>query len=281
MKANYPIHLYDPIRREVVNSYIKRELRRLLPSTDPLKLDNEIDKWFERLLFRDYWNGVHGIAMGFRLKHHFIHVISAENIKWEKKIYPLDESIVTGVDLGSIVNGVPNERISANNIDVLIHRYKSRFDKWHREYSKNVLPNTGAGKFPIIAVQEKFPSSRHSNDQHDGYSLGLESKSKFRDVYSIHDGNNRFVEAIYLGKKKISAYLGTFTTKEFVPKNFWLPTSFLMDLVYNAKLVNDPEDLTKLLKKLTTLSESGEYELMERVLIGKSEFRNKVKRDLK
>ena len=74
---DYPTHIYDPIRVEVANAYIKREMRKYLPSVrtrDVWKnIDRDIDQWFENnqniAKIRDYWNGFHGIAMGFKLKN--------------------------------------------------------------------------------------------------------------------------------------------------------------------------------------------------------------------
>jgi hypothetical protein len=53
-----------------------------------------------------------------------------------------------------------------------------------------------------------------------------------------------------------------------------------MDLVQNGELGGAYDETLNILRKLIALSKSGEYELRERVLVGKNEFRMRLKKDL-
>lgn len=103
----YPKHIYEPIRIKISTNYLKQELRKFLPNirgTLWQKIDADIDKWFNDSPnladVRDFWNGFHGIAMGFKLKPGLIQVITAENIEWHfEKALPLDQKLACGGDL--------------------------------------------------------------------------------------------------------------------------------------------------------------------------------------
>ncbi len=100
MQMNYPTHIYEPMRREVANSYLRHELRKYLPSiSNWSEVDQDIDKWFDGSVelypVRDYWNGVYGIMMGFKLYNQLLSFITAENITWSRekiKLADLDYS---------------------------------------------------------------------------------------------------------------------------------------------------------------------------------------------
>ena len=144
-----------------------------------------------------------------------------------------------------------------------VKRYfqKSKFEsqKWLKIFTKEAKSTASRDYFPIIALEETH------NDIVKAY---------------VHDGNRRMALSIIQGKNTIAAFVGKYTSDEKTPKNFWLPTSFLMDLVYNAKISNNYESVLLFLKNLIKLSKSAEFELKERALIGKSEFRMRLKKDL-
>lgn len=97
---NYPKHIYEPIRQEVAVAFVKRELKKILPSIEEgqwPEVGKDIKNWFSdsSTLYpvRDFWNGVHGIMMGFRLIDHLLSFITAENIVWTKESVPPDELV--------------------------------------------------------------------------------------------------------------------------------------------------------------------------------------------
>lgn len=214
----YPKHIFESLRIEIATTYVKHELRKNLADFT----EEDVDIWFEKLGPRDFWNGVHGIAMGFKLKNGMMQIITAENVAWKKEEFSLE-------------------------------LVKSQVDgkKWENEDEDT--------QDPIIV---------------------LKKGKKDSPFYGIYDGHRRTSLAIYEGRKTIAAFVGEFTTEEWEPKNFWLPTSFLMDLVENGELAQDYEGTLGILKKMIKLSDSGKHELRERVLVGENEFRRKLKRDL-
>ncbi len=265
MRKVYPKHIYEPIRIKIACTYIKREFRKYLPNIKNqnvwINIDSEIDSWFSKMGPRDFWNGFHGIAMGFKLKHHLTHVLTAENVKWKlvDKL-PLDENIAAGAGLGYISNELSKKKPTADETRKYFQNNPRVAEKWLKFFKKEASSTTHRDRFPIIAVEKKLDD---------------------KEIISIHDGNRRFALWILEGRNTISAYVGKYISNEKTPKNFWLPTSWLMDTVYNAGISNSSEYVKPYLKNLIKLSKSGEYELMERVLIGNSESRKKLKKDLK
>ena len=88
----YPKHLYEQIRREIGVDCIRHELRKYLPSIKGevwRRIDQDIEGWFDEAPFlypvRDFWNGVHGIMMGFKLYSHLLNFITGENVTAKKE----------------------------------------------------------------------------------------------------------------------------------------------------------------------------------------------------
>lgn len=260
----YPEHIYEPIRIRIADDYMKQALRKMLPDLRGTelwqKIDNDVDSWFETMGPRDFWNGFWGIAMGFKLKITFIQVITAENIKWrlEKKL-PLNNKLTSGGPLKYISEELSEKRSKASRLQEFFEKNQKLANKWRNEFKKQGESSQSREHFPIIAMEEV------DNDE---------------EIISIHDGNRRMTLSVLEGKKTIPAYVGKYMTEEKTPKNFWLPTSFLMELVQEGEYANDYDGTLGLLEKLTKFSKSGEYELRERVLIGKNEFRMRLKKDL-
>lgn len=266
----YPEHLYQPIRLEIALVYLKRELRKMLPGIRGgeiwQRIDTQIESWFvpqNQVSVRDFWNGFHGIAMGFKLKIGFIQFLTAENVKWrlERKL-PLDEKIVFG-DLAYISKKIAGKRLTALELKQFFNhpQNKTITQYWRKEFRKHGQESEPRDYFPIIAVEE--------------------SKAN-QTVISIHDGNRRAILAILEGKTDLPAYIGQYTTAQEIPQNFWLPTSFLMELVKEGELIGEENysQILSILKALMKLSQSGRDELRQRVLIGKNDFRMKLKKDL-
>ena len=260
----YPKHIYQPIRAEIANSYLKQALRKILPNLRGKdlwrKIDKDVDSWFETMGPRDYWNGFWGIAMGFKLKITFIQVLTAENITWRfEKELPLDNELASGGPLKYISKELSEKRPRASRLHEFFKKNYKLANRWRGEFKKQGESSESRERFPIIALEEVD----------DG-----------EEIISIHDGNRRMILSVLEGKKTIPAYVGKYTTEEKIPQNFWLPTSYLMELVQEGEYVRDYDGTFRLLKKLTKISTSGEYELKKRVLIGKNEFRMRLKKDL-
>lgn len=263
----YPKHIYEPIRAEIAISYVKHEFRKLLwrvPEKNWGAIDKDISDWLtspELTIPRDFWNGFHGIAMGFKLKIGLVYLITAENISWAKKKYPVSK-LWFGVEQGE-TREIREGRLSAKEVADFYSRkenqaLRARFLKLNQKLSNETPPRD---RHPIIAIQKEEENQL---------------------VYFAHDGNRRLAKTVLEGKDKIPAYLGEYTTKEKFPKNYWIPTSILMDNLFFAKRAYDKKDkktfnhYMKVLKDMLSKSESAVYEMKERALTSQQPFRNVV-----
>jgi hypothetical protein len=271
MDLVYPKHIYDPIRREIAESYIQHELRKYLPSIKDESvwktIDADVTTWFDQspLLFpvRDFWNGFHGILMGFKLKNQLLSFITAENVYWQKQEIELNK-----LTLGSSFSFFSEAGIKSNEVSEIMAVYENSelLRAKHLAEVNNYFSVSVAREMAPIIVTQKL----------------IEGKDKL----VVYDGNGRTVLAVLQGRKKISGYVSTFVVHDGLPKNYWLPTSVLMEITHYARLAYSNKDLSlynnfvNVLKGMLSFSESGRYEMRERVIPVKSEFRDKIMRDL-
>lgn len=181
---NYPKHLSERIREEVAISYLKHELKKIFPSINKKEIEDLMNNQ-ELCNPRDFWNGLHGISMGFKLKN-IISLVTAENIIWEKKT----------IKVAELNFGVEMKVLSLEEI------IKIRGNDFEREND------------PIIAIEKS------------------ENNKK---IIEVHDGNGRLARHIAENKEEIEVYLGKMDGP--YPKNFWLPTSLIIDnlcFIYEA-----------------------------------------------
>lgn len=263
----YPKHIYESIRAEIAKSYIKHEFRKLLwriPEKYFTEIDKDISDWLispELAIPRDFWNGFHGIAMGFKLKIGLIYLVTAENIKWEKIDYPV-KKLWFGVEQRE-TRLIRNGKLSANEV-------RNYYSKKENESEKE--------KF--LKLNDKLSKETSPRDHHP--IIAIQSTEDKELVYSVHDGNRRLAKSILEDKNSILTYLGTYKSKGKEPKNYWIPTSVLMDILFFAKLAYDQENTKsfnqymEILKDMLEKSESSVYEMRERALTKKQPFRNDV-----
>ena len=230
MDQIYPEHIYEKIRQDVANSYVRHELRKYLPSVNNWsEVDRDIEKWFdsssELYPVRDYWNGVHGIMMGFKLYNQLLSYITAENVVWS--LEEIETKKLTYTDFGDYIP----KRISEE---------------------------------PIIVTEKLVDGERK---------------------LVVYDGNNRVNQAVKNEVKTIIAYVGRFFCEDLAPRNYWLPTSVLMEITDYAKRVEKDKNGTyemyvKILIHMLSFSESGKYEMKNRVLPKENEFKTRLLTDL-
>jgi len=254
----YPQHIYEPVRAEIAISYLKHEFRKLLPGVQDKGweiIDKNISGWMHSLELatpRDFWNGFHGICMGFKLKTGLTQALTAENIKWQRKIMFLNK-LWFGTVLERPLKKVKDEKISVKE---LRNYYFAKKRNTERGLELKYLYSLTAGKtprdnFPIIVIQTI-----------NGDDL----------VYSVKDGNRRLAKAVLEGKDKILAYVGDYTSGERTPKNYWIPTSLLMDILYFAKNAYDADNKSlfreyiSILRDMLEKSDSAKFELTKRAL---------------
>lgn len=239
---DYPKHLYEKIREEVAVSYLKHELRKIFPSIDTKEIEGLMNNK-ELATPRDFWNGVHGVGMGFKLHIGFIYLITAENIKWTRGKIAIDK-LSFGVDreVTKLAETREVKKIIESKID--IPKIDWVEDK-QREFD------------PIIVIEKEE---------------GL----------TVYEGNGRLNKFLIEKREEIDTYVGRYTTEAKSPINYWLPTSVIMDVLffaYQAIKSKDDQLLEKycvILKDMMKNSESGKYEFVNRALTSKPEIREKI-----
>ena len=266
----YPKHLYEQIRREIGVDYVRHELRKYLPSIKGevwKRIDQDIEGWFDEAPFlypvRDFWNGVHGIMMGFKLYSHLLNFITGENVRWTKEEIELEllsfgtvnslvrEVVPEGDDVRLAMRGyLKNEKLRKSHLEEM--------QKWY-EMAEARSAN------PIIATQKR-----------------IEGKDKL----VVYDGNGRTTLAVLKGRGKILAYVGRFVDERRQPENYWLPTSLLMEIVHFVKKAKEMGDdnlydsYVRVLRDMLDRSESGRYEMLNRVVSKGSKFYDEFMGDL-
>ena len=238
---DYPSHLYEKIRQELAICYLKHELRKIFPSIRESEIENLMSNK-ELCTPRDFWNGVHGVGMGFKLQIGLIYLITAKNILWTKEKIQINK-LYFGVEreITKLAGTREVKKIIESKID---HKIDWTEDK-RREFD------------PIIVTEK---------------DEGL----------VVYEGNGRLDKFILEKRGEIEAYVGRYTTEIKKPINYWLPTSILMDVLffaYEAVKKKDDELLEKycdVLKDMIKDSESGKYEFLERALTNKKDIRDKI-----
>ena len=203
--------------------------------------------------------------MGFKLKLGLVYLITAENIKWSKKEYPV-EKLWFGVDLKQ-TNVVGKGKLPAKKlVDFYLKPENKKIKQEQLEFTLKLSKETAPrDKQPVIAIQ---------------------TLKDDKAVYSVHDGNRRLAKAILEEKEKISAFLGEYSSSEKFQMNYWIPTSILMDVLFFAREAYKQEDkklfekYMAILKDMLSKSESAVYEMKERALTSQQPFRNDVLKSL-
>ena len=237
---DYPKHLSEKIREEVAVSYLKHELKKIFPSIKAEEVENLMNSK-ELCNPRDFWNGVHGVGMGFKLHIGFIYLVTAENIKWTKEKIRIDE-LYFGVD-------------------------REITDKYKTKSAKQIVEKlNGSKKFininewdrDIIFVVEKAQglSVYEGNNRLEKY---INNRIKTIEAYV-----GRYTTEV---KKPMNYWLPTSVLMD------------ILYYVYQA-IENKDEELFNqqiaVLKNMLSFSESGKYEFSERALTSKEKYRGKI-----
>ncbi len=270
MIKDYPKHIYEPIRYEVAENYLIHELRKLFEVTGS-KYPEELERDIRNLKVskelanpRDFWNGFHGISMGFKLKIGMLYAITAENVSWEKRKVGFEE-ISFGVELPQTLE-VAKGKLRAQLVKNFYLDVKNlSLRKKYLEISGNYYDNSERGKDPIIAFERQVGNEK---------------------VLMVNDGNGRLGREILNQIDGIECYVGKFNDESEMFKNSWIPTSLLMDSLFFAKIVFDEGNLDLFKKYIDVVSnmvegsESGRFELLKRSLPSQQPFRDSVLSEL-
>jgi hypothetical protein len=247
----YPAHLYEAERREIAIRYIRHELRKLFPNVRDEEmwklLDSEVAGWWNEnptlAPVRDFWNGLHGISMGFKLKNVVSWVTSA-HLKWGEKEVSVDE-LWFGSPIG-FLKGI-HAQPSAREVREWIFQ-PERAEQLEEERARSrkeedsTMPRNA---FPIIAIRK-------------GKNL------------IVTDGNRRLLRAILTNQERIYAVTAEPIGEPLV-FDAWVPTASLCELVsfhrYWSSLKRDTtEHVAHIIAELIRDSSAGRIEFMQRAV---------------
>ncbi len=247
---DYPAHLYDPIRRGIAEMYIKHELRKFFPSVRDIttwqQIDVDVDKWYSGspsfAPVRDFWNGLHGISMGFKLKN-VVTRLTSKNVKWE-----LNDVAVTDLSFGA--NFVELKALGNHPRAVDVQEYL------FSEENKDILNE--------LKKRDVLESEKTFNRDKDPIIVSSPNKE-----LSVVDGNRRLLHAIITNQLSIKAYTGTVVSEPELFE-YWVPTSSLIDLVANHRYFQKQNEsytlsVAVVIGELVKNSAAGRIELVHRV----------------
>jgi hypothetical protein len=235
MIKKYPQHFHDPIRIEIATSQIQHDLRKILPDLseeDWRKVDGHVSGWFlgedyELEPVHDFWNLFGSFSRDLKFKS-LIFWITAENVLWSKEEVPVDQIVITW-DFPGL-------------------EFMGKAPYLAKEVIEKLAAKEFSSKLAELKVDSKYRSERYPPRDEFPIILFQDKKGGVIDKYLgyyILEGNRRTVKAITHNNPKISAYVGRFSSDDEVwPKNYWIRTGILRDLIFlaiNYEKENDEE----------------------------------------
>ena len=195
-------HLYEPMRREIATHYLQHEMRKLLPHMRDEAFwratDDEIARWYDTLSMKYFWNAVHGISMGFRLKS-LVPWITSCHVAWSERELRLEE-----VSLGWKIG--PSHQASEIQQWILAPDNTNALTEKRIALKAESAKSAPRDHFPIFVVRKE-------------------------DALQVIDGNRRLLQAIVDDKTCLRAYVGE-PIRTPVFQDHWVPTQILVDLVF-------------------------------------------------
>jgi len=213
-QTDYPAHIYDEKRREIAVRYVRHELRKLFPSIRDeatwQTIDADIANWYKDnwllMPIRDFWNGVHGISMGFKLKN-IVSWLTSKNIAWEEKRIRVDD-----LAFGSAIGNLGQIRPESTTLPSV-----AEVRAWHFDPSRTQALEEGR------ALSTKNSEFSMSRDDDPVFAV------RKNGALTVIDGNRRLLRAILFEEPDILAVVGEPIANPLVFES-WVPTSILIDL---------------------------------------------------
>jgi len=253
MEHVYPKHMYDSIRIEIAAQQMQHEFRKLLPSISDLdwpKYDRDIESWFvgkksELAPIHDFWNGFEGIMRGFKLKG-LLQWVTAENIIWKEVNVPVKEIVfVWNIPDLSFIGRTP----------YLAQSVISSLNKPENRSKKEMIKKRSDEKAKEFVDSRNDQNALLFNDKKGGSVTSMKG-------YQILEGNRRVLKAVADEVDEIKAYVGEFANDaDSHPRNYWISTGFLRNLVSladDAIANNDQASLLAIEKVITQSLESSD-----------------------
>lgn len=252
-KKNYPDHISEPVRIEIAQKLVLHEFKKLfydLSEKEFLKMEAHIPLWLEEdnksqfAQYRDFWNLVDGIMMGFKLKG-IVKLLTARNISWSKGEIKVLEARFTTNFPGLKINTLTGEEL-------------------RNMFKKSRALEEGA---------KKSSDERYDDENKREEDRVICTEDPDGSIF-VHDGNGRLERAVIYNTETIPAYIGKRVDNK-PENNFWVPTSMLIALVdmYRSGLKNESKVM---LEKLLKQSPSARFELKDRALDKKALDRKEI-----
>lgn len=253
----YPQHIYDLLCRKIAEEFLEHELRKMFPSTRDVgkwkSIDSDVADWFENnktmAPVRDFWNGFHGIARGFKLTS-LVYQLTSENIEWKEE----EKDIA---DLWFVTRGNRGLQIfdQAPSVREVIEYYS----KPENEMAKTKLSEQLEDKQILEVIRD-----------HDPIIVTDDGKKGV-----IVDGNHRVLRSILRGENKIKTYIGRKIADPII-FNSWVPTQIILDVKALAMVENNIDTYAGVIFDLIKNSESAKIEFARRSLNKYRDFDRKI-----
>lgn len=217
----YPEHIYDPIRKQIAEELLQKELSKLFPNIDPNLLLDSIqdwslnpDKYHLEDATRDFWNIFAAHMEAIKLKPSFTGFVTAANYSWERRtINPRDIRLSSPLDQILKIPGLT----------------------WQHGMTVGEVIDTAAAA-SVIDEQQKL-NDTHSTDNQDRYPIIVRASD---DGLQVMDGNRRALRAALYDKPDIDAWIGTCDNPQ--PKDFWVPVNDLFQLAKLYRVARNEQE---------------------------------------
>jgi len=246
----YLPHLSDPLRRRIAERYIKHELIKLFPTLRDITawdtIEGDIAAWFgdnpTLAPTRDFWNGVHGFSMGFKLKD-LVPMLTSLNIHWVEREMPTEELWFSS-RLQELAHIGPNLSARATRDWYFASKNRAALEEARRAHEVRSAETMPRDDFPVIAKQSGAKTF-------------------------VHDGNRRVLRAVLFEIPRIPAAVGTPVGFREIYEH-WVPTHLLLALVelFRAHTADHTifEATAQIIARLIRDSSAGRSELVDRCL---------------
>lgn len=218
-------HLYEPLRIKIAVQYVQQEMRKLFPGLREgilwNAMDKQIENWYQNLGIRNFWNAVHGISMGFRLKS-LVPWITSLNIKWEEKEIPVKD-LWFGGQFGPIKEMKCLQSATGVGDKIFQEESEEILDKSRKILKEKKDETAPRDFFPVFVVKKK-------------------------EKFVVIDGNRRLLQAIINKKETILAMVGEPITEppifeHWVPHHCSLNSLFGISDKWNPEMIQPKQPL--------------------------------------
>lgn len=240
-------HISEPTRIKIAVNFAQHEFRKIIPRIKDESMwqiiDAEIENWPETLSINNFWNAIHGISMGFRLKS-IVPWITSLNVNFTEENINID-NLWFGGKFGPIANLEILESSLALKENIFLPQNKNLLKQTLKILNEEKNKTVPRDHFPIFVI--------YKNEK-----------------FTVIDGNRRLLQAIINKKDKIYAVVGK-PFKDPPLYEHFVPTSLLVDIVFwHKKQINDGKNTknstANFIAELILNSQAGRTEFKERAV---------------